>query len=249
MKCSVCGCELPEGAAFCGNCGAAAAARFCGDCGREIPTGAEECPYCTAEKEASAGYTGGSHCPQCGAAISGDELFCGSCGYSIQRKSRLPVVAAVMAGLAVLAVAAVIAVLVIKSNSEDSTEIYASPFPTVSAQPTETPAIETIAPQTEAPLMTNIPQQSQYLFNSDREYITAEYLNTKTRQEIRLILNEMYARHGYIFNNESYQQYFSAQSWYVPRYTSDAEAEAQFNSVEIANKNTIINYEISRGWR
>lgn len=88
-----------------------------------------------------------------------------------------------------------------------------------------------------------------YLFNSDSEYITTTYLDTLTQQQVRFILNEIYARNGYIFSNETYKNYFSAKSWYNPVYTSAADAEALFNSVEKANKETITKYESSKGWR
>lgn len=131
---------------------------------------------------------------------------------------------------------------------ESSAWTISTAIPTVT--PTEAP---TVAPTT-VPIVV-IPNYniyvtgSQYLFDSDKEYITYEYLNTKTQDEIRLILNEIYARHGYIFKSEVYKQYFLNQSWYVPRYSSDVEAEQYFNGIERQNKIIIANYEASRGWR
>lgn len=88
-----------------------------------------------------------------------------------------------------------------------------------------------------------------YLFNSDKEYITVNYLDTQTREQVRLIVNEMYARHGYIFKLDKYKQYFSSKKWYTPKYTSEQEAESYFNEIERQNKVTIVNYEKSKGWK
>lgn len=90
---------------------------------------------------------------------------------------------------------------------------------------------------------------SQYLFDSDTKYITTEYLQTKTKDEISLILNEIYARHGYIFIMDKYKQYFSNQSWYSPKYTSEQDAEKYFNDIEKENKKRIVDYELAKGWR
>ena len=92
-------------------------------------------------------------------------------------------------------------------------------------------------------------KDGEYLFNSDSEYITDSYLDTKTKDEIRLILNEIYARHGYIFSTDKYINYFAAKSWYKPQYDSIDDAEKQFNAVEQQNKTTIVNYEKAHGWR
>ena len=79
--------------------------------------------------------------------------------------------------------------------------------------------------------------------------ITEEILSAKTRDEVRLILNEMYARHGYIFQSARLREYFNAKPWYQPRYTSEQEAEKHFNTIENQNKRIIVQYEISKGWR
>ncbi len=41
-------------------------------------------------------------------------------------------------------------------------------------------------------------------------------LQDKTSQELRLMRNEVYARHGMAFNSKDLQEYFSKQSWYQP---------------------------------
>lgn len=94
-------------------------------------------------------------------------------------------------------------------------------------------------------LVINI-EEDEYLFPSDREYITVEYLSTLTRGEIGLIRNEIYARHGYIFNTEEYRNYLNTKSWYVPNPNFDA---SMLTDIEIINKDTIVAYEKQMGLR
>ncbi|HYJ79180.1 MAG TPA: YARHG domain-containing protein [Longimicrobiaceae bacterium] len=49
---------------------------------------------------------------------------------------------------------------------------------------------------------------------------------------VRLMRNEIYARHGYVFSSEDLVQYFSGQPWYQP---NPAFSEDQLSAVERAN--------------
>ncbi len=91
-----------------------------------------------------------------------------------------------------------------------------------------------------------IKSQDDYLFPSDRQYIDSYDLRGLNQTEVAYIRNEIYARHGYIFQTEPYKSYFEAQDWYIPNPEFD---ESCFNSIEQANKDFIIEYEISKGWR
>ena len=87
---------------------------------------------------------------------------------------------------------------------------------------------------------------SDYIYPSDREYITKEQLDGLTREEIALLRNEIYARHGYEFQLQQYKDYFNKKSWYRPSSYFD---ESMLNSIEKANKDLIVEYEIEKGWR
>jgi len=86
----------------------------------------------------------------------------------------------------------------------------------------------------------------QFLFPSSDVYITEEFLDTLTREEIAFIRNEIYARYGYIFQTEPYKSYFEGKEWYYPNENFD---ESCLNAIEKANVETIINYEKRMGWR
>ncbi len=87
---------------------------------------------------------------------------------------------------------------------------------------------------------------NDYLFPSDREIITFEYLSTLSKSQVALIRNEIYARHGYIFQSEEYQQYFSQKAWYRPNPNFN---ESHLNAVELRNKEIIVEYESTMNWR
>jgi len=88
--------------------------------------------------------------------------------------------------------------------------------------------------------------EQEYLFPSDSEYITEYDLRYKTKEEVALIRNEIYARHGYIFKSETYQSYFESKDWYKPNPYFN---ESSFNEIEKSNKDFIVEYEKSMGWR
>lgn len=60
--------------------------------------------------------------------------------------------------------------------------------------------------------------------------------------------NEIFARHGRMFNNSDLQSYFNSKSWYDPIY-SPAEFEAMkspLNDVETANVKLMLDVEQKR---
>jgi len=76
--------------------------------------------------------------------------------------------------------------------------------------------------------------------------VTENDLRGLSKQEVSMIRNEIYARHGYIFKNEPYKSYFESKSWYYPNSNFH---EGLFNSIELENKHFIVEYEKRMGWR
>ena len=88
---------------------------------------------------------------------------------------------------------------------------------------------------------------SGYVFyGSNTGYMTRSDLVGRSKSEVALIRNEIYARRGYIFTTSPYKEYFNAKSWYIPNKNF---SESMFNKYEKANKDLIISYEIEKGWR
>ena len=92
---------------------------------------------------------------------------------------------------------------------------------------------------------------SDYIYPSDSRYISGAELDQMSRQEIMLARNELYARHGYNFQDESIRDYFLSKSWYHPASGLNASTfdESVFNQYEKGNLETIIDYERQKGWR
>ena len=86
---------------------------------------------------------------------------------------------------------------------------------------------------------------ADYIFPSDRQYITEADMAGWNQKTALLARNEIYARHGYVFQTQEIQNYFAAKSWYTPNSSYDGSG---LNDVEKANVDTISAYEQKMGW-
>ena len=86
-------------------------------------------------------------------------------------------------------------------------------------------------------------EEGYILPESDKRYITEEELSELSAEELRLARNEIYARHGRIFQNEFLNNHFRACDWYRPTKTADEFSESVFNKYERANRNLILAVE------
>ena len=93
----------------------------------------------------------------------------------------------------------------------------------------------------------NTEEDDYILLDSDSRYITTEDLDQLSEYEILLARNEIYARHGRIFNNEDLNAYFRSKSWYQPLVSgadfTEEYAASVFNDMEARNIDTIVTYE------
>ena len=69
---------------------------------------------------------------------------------------------------------------------------------------------------------------SEYILpDSDTRCLTEEDVTGLSEEAIRIALNEIYARHGRIFQSEDLNVYFASRSWYEPKYSAE-----EFSAVE-----------------
>lgn len=83
-----------------------------------------------------------------------------------------------------------------------------------------------------------LPDTTGMIFpDSDTERLSrATDLADLDMDELRSALNEIYARHGYIFHNEKYQKEFEQYSWYEPTIDADDwDGDKELNNVEKYN--------------
>jgi len=105
-------------------------------------------------------------------------------------------------------------------------------------QPEEEP--EEAEPQAE-------PSDDSYILpESSDEPIDQSALEGMSAEEARIARNEIYARHGLIFQSEDLQEYFSSQAWYSGTVSSVDSIE--LSEVEAENIQTIVNYEAANGY-
>ena len=86
---------------------------------------------------------------------------------------------------------------------------------------------------------------SRLLTTADVSNFQAQYPNSMfpgERSITQMIINEMYARHGYIFKDQALTDYFSQKSWYTPRTADMEEIYPVMNAVEQANVTLLRTY-------
>ena len=78
--------------------------------------------------------------------------------------------------------------------------------------------------------------------SADR-YLEVSDIEGYSRDEIQMIINEIYARHGREFHTQENIDYFSAQDWYEPVVgKSDEKIANEFNAYEKANVELLCKY-------
>ena len=71
--------------------------------------------------------------------------------------------------------------------------------------------------------------------NSNSRYLTESDLYGLTKEQLRIARNEIYARHGRLFDSQDLQNYFNSQSWYNGRIKPANFSESVLNQYEKAN--------------
>lgn len=179
-------------------------------------------------------------------------------------KKGIPIWVNILLGLLILAaVAAMVFIFIETSFSfKKSTNNMQRPEVTVQEQDSiwdvTFPADDTVVKQVEATAVTETPAESEetageYIFaDSNTRYLEEAEIKALSQEEMRLARNEIYARHGRIFNDEALNEYFQTKSWYAPLYSAeemDEMGDAIFNEYEYHNKNLIAEIEEELGYR
>lgn len=83
------------------------------------------------------------------------------------------------------------------------------------------------------------PTVGEYPQASERELSEGDVENY-TAEELEIMRNEIYARHGYSFKNKKMRAHFEKQKWYVPM---GVDIRSQLSDVEAKNIELIYRYE------
>ena len=83
------------------------------------------------------------------------------------------------------------------------------------------------------------PKAGQYPEASTR-LLTEEEVQNLYKQELRIMRNEIYARHGYSFKMKDMRSHFDAEDWYMPLTT---DVRNKLSKIEVRNSALIKEYE------
>jgi len=97
---------------------------------------------------------------------------------------------------------------------------------------------------TPPPTMGSNVLSSEYIFqNSSSAKIDEIEISFLDKNKLGLARNEIFARHGYIFTDETYKNYFAGKDWYKPQVGVDLNS---LNNIEKYNVNLIAFFEDKR---
>ena len=105
------------------------------------------------------------------------------------------------------------------------------------AQPTTVATVQEKVQQQQP--VTTTSNSDDFSWLSQRR-VTAADLQGKSKAELRILRNAIYARHGYKFKSADLMSYFKKYSWYHPQ---SSDVSAQLSSLEQSNVQFIKSYE------
>lgn len=76
--------------------------------------------------------------------------------------------------------------------------------------------------------------------DSDTELIAQEEIENLSDSDLTYAINEIYARHGYIFRSDELRQYYEQFSWYMGEIPSSEFSVDCFNQIEQQNWNLLV---------
>ena len=79
--------------------------------------------------------------------------------------------------------------------------------------------------------------------DSDKRKLKKSDLKGLSKEELRIARNEIYARHGRMFDDKKLQKYFDSQSWYEGTVPASEFSEDVLSSVEKKNVAFIRQFE------
>lgn len=266
MFCTHCGAQLPDGSKFCTKCGS----RIEGTDETTVMPGANETRVMTGQPtrvapKAPEQATQYQPAPQQPIYQSVPQQPAYQEAPSKGGASRGAIIAAVVA-IIVVAAAAVAFILLDPMNlfgskqaapaqaatsEEAATEQSATSEPATTSEPAAT--TEPATTSTPATASTPAPRgaSSDYVIpDSDTVSYSADDIRgmSLSVDELWYARNEIYARHGRKFRDQTLQAYFDSKPWYTPTYSPDEfDDSVQLSSVERSNAEAIKSVEQSLG--
>ncbi|MEZ4799937.1 MAG: YARHG domain-containing protein [Flavobacteriales bacterium] len=79
-----------------------------------------------------------------------------------------------------------------------------------------------------------------YKYNTSKELLTESDVENMKKGDILVLRNSIFARHGYIFKDQKFMNYFGYAPWYVPCQT---EVAHELTDLELKNIDLLLRYE------
>ena len=201
-------------------------------------------------------------CTNCGQENKDKAKFCTNCGQSLVKfddtlkiekikedfnideeekvsKNIYKTISIVLACIIGFAAIGFGAYTVVINNIRESTEVNVSEKPKASSEKKETKSLQ----KKEEGFENKNTSNSDYIIeNSNSVYLTKDDLKTLSKKQLSYARNEIFARHGYVFKSQEYQDYFSSKNWYVKNESYDGNQNV-FNEFEKANLKLIESLE------
>ena len=175
-----------------------------------------------------------------------------------EKKSTIePKKIGMIAGIIAIALVIILGVALLVKNMDKITEKPKEENPTIEIpneapdeSPDEVPAGDDQQPEVPDETPEVVPDDTpaangDYIFpESNTRLLTADEVSSKTKAELRLARNEIFARHGAVFGVDDLDEYFGAKSWYTPTISiSDFYDQVEMSMIEEQNINLILEYE------
>lgn len=188
-------------------------------------------------------------CSNCGREIKKEERFCPYCGSENKKTKKKNKWLTGVMGLIVVCIILGIAAGAMNSNkkedakkdtasnTEKATEKQTTAASTKTAASTETASTKQTKNNTQdADDQQDETENSEYILpESDTRYVEQDEIDQLTKNEVRLAINEIYARHGRIFENSELREYFESKDWYDGTIEPEDFDEDVLNQYEKAN--------------
>ena len=134
-----------------------------------------------------------------------------------------------------------------EKESESDSESEASTVPTV--EQTEPNTMPTVAQTESVTVPSTVAMNSEFILpDSSTRVLDKSELAGFTAEQCRLARNEIYAKHGRMFDDAGLQNYFNSRSWYHGTIPADRFSDTMLSDIEIQNRNLIIAYEKEMGY-
>ena len=81
------------------------------------------------------------------------------------------------------------------------------------------------------------------IIEASQRLLTENDLRGLTKEQLDIVRNGIFARHGYIFKRDDLRAFFSKKNWYRPQYSSVVDVSRMLNNYENKNVNFIKRHE------